>query len=149
MGWSDSFTLFDWSPMPLKFLPFRKLQGCVRYGTGILGTGTLYTVEYLQQQYTASTAQHSAITLAQSSKPSTYVPIRVHIKRSMHVHAYGVRVVFLEHGALGVCKSPVLHLKCWTIYYICHSVPFFLVSERSGRNRCTGTRSALYNTRYM
>ena len=28
-----------------------------------------------------------------------------------------------------------LHLKCWTIYYICHSNPFFLVSERSGRNR--------------
>ena len=28
-----------------------------------------------------------------------------------------------------------LHLKCWTIHYICHSNPFFLVSERSGWNR--------------
>ena len=28
-----------------------------------------------------------------------------------------------------------LHLKCWTMYYIRHSNPFFLVSERSGRNR--------------
>ena len=28
-----------------------------------------------------------------------------------------------------------LHLFFWTIYYICHSAPFLLVSERSGRNR--------------
>ena len=28
-----------------------------------------------------------------------------------------------------------LQLKRWTIYYFCHSVPFFLVSESSGRNR--------------
>ena len=47
-----------------------------------------------------------------SSKPSTYVtirPIRVHIKISygMYVNACGVQVVFVEHGALGICKSPV------------------------------------------
>ena len=39
-----------------------------------------------------------------------------------------------------------LHLKCWTIYFIttsaCHSNPCFFVSERSGRNRCTGIRTA-------
>ena len=34
------------------------------------------------------------------------------IKTSMYVHACGVRVIFLEHGALGICKSP--------IYHICH-----------------------------
>ena len=27
-----------------------------------------------------------------------------------------------------------LHLKCWTICHICHSVPLILVRERSGRN---------------
>ena len=26
-----------------------------------------------------------------------------------------------------------LHRKRWIMYYMCHSVPFFLVSERSGR----------------
>ena len=42
---------------------------------------------------------------------------------------------FLEHRALGMRKSPVRTLNCWTIYYICYSVAFFLVSDRSGRNR--------------
>ena len=28
-----------------------------------------------------------------------------------------------------------MHLKCWTIYCICHSVPCFLVSKLSRRNR--------------
>ena len=36
----------------------------------------------------------------------------------------------MEHGALGICKSPV----CLIVYTVC-SVPFFLlVSERSGRS---------------
>ena len=34
-----------------------------------------------------------------------------------------------------------LHLICWTTY-ICHSVPFLLVSERSGRNRNRPRREA-------
>ena len=59
----------------------------------------------------------------------------VHITRSMCVHECGVRVVFLEHGALGILQVACLHLKCWTIYHICHSVPFFIVSERSGWDR--------------
>ena len=59
----------------------------------------------------------------------------VHMKRGIYVHACGVRVVFLEHEALGICKSPVLHLKGRAIYHIFHSVPFFLVSERSGLDR--------------
>ena len=58
-----------------------------------------------------------------------------HMKRGIYVHACGVRVVFLEHEALGICKSPVLHLKGRAIYHIFHSVPFFLVSERSGLDR--------------
>ena len=71
-----------------------------------------YVVEYLQQYREHSTAQHS---IAQRGDPCTkqqtkYVPTRVHIKistPSIYVHACGVRVVFLEHGALGICKSPV------------------------------------------
>ena len=51
---------------------------------------------------TASTAQHSTMTPAQSSKPST---CRSEYKSKevpgMYVHACGVRVVSLEHGALG------------------------------------------------
>ena len=30
------------------------------------------------------------------------------------------------------------HLKCWTIYHICHSVPFFLGREHIGQNRPLG-----------
>ena len=66
-----------------------------------------YVVEYLQQQYREySTAQRNHPCTKQQTK---YVLIRVHTKTStgMYVHAYGVRVVFLEHGALGICKSPV------------------------------------------
>ena len=40
-----------------------------------------------------------------------------------------------------------LHLNFWTICCICHSVPFLLVSERSGRYERaepSATRSALY-----
>ena len=51
----------------------------------------------------------------------------------MYVHACGVRAVFLAWTAwhLHVASAP----KYWTQYFICHSVPFFRVSERSGRNR--------------
>ena len=44
-----------------------------------------------------------------------YVPIRVHIKRCTYtwytfIHACCVRFVFLGHGALGSCESPVCTL---------------------------------------
>ena len=94
---------------------------------------------------TASTAKHNT---PQRNHPCTkqqtkYVPIRVRIKKSMHVHACCVRFVFLEHGALAFASRLFVHLKCWTIYLpgttnydsVCHSNVFFLVSERSGRNR--------------
>ena len=32
------------------------------------------------------------------------------------VHAFGVRVIILEHGALDVCKSPVCVLKSLDLY---------------------------------
>ena len=85
-------------------------------------------VEYLVYSSTANTAQHSTAphrtaqhNTAQRNQPCTKqqtknVPIRVHIKR-IRVHACGVRVVFLEHGALGITQIACLHLKCWTIYY--------------------------------
>ena len=56
----------------------------------------------------------------------------------MYVHACGIRVVSLEHGALGIFKSPVQcsHLKGWTIYYstiINLSFRSILPSERALR----------------
>ena len=81
-------------------------------------------------------AQHST---AQRNHPCTkqqtkYVPIRVRIKRSVHIHACGVPFVFLEHGDLGI-ESRLLapkmleHLRTT---YVRHSNPFILVSECSG-----------------
>ena len=94
--------------------------------------------EYLHQYREDSTAQHSTaqhsstITPARRSKLE-YVPIRVRIERRMYVHACGVRVQFLA-------------LKCWTIYYVSHSVPLFLVSERSGRTARYAKRLVLLPT---
>ena len=45
-------------------------------------------------------------------------PLHVHI---YYVHACCARFVFLEHGALGILQVACLHLKCWTIYYMCLS----------------------------
>ena len=55
---------------------------------------------------TTRIAQHSTAQSPCTKQQTKYVPIRVH-KKSMYVHACGVQVVFLEHGALGFCKSPV------------------------------------------
>ena len=87
------------------------------------------------QQSTHSTAQ-------QRNPPCTKqqpkdVPIEVRIKRSMYVHACCVPLVLLEHGALGICSrlfAPKMldHLLTTSV---CHPNPFFLASERSGRNR--------------
>ena len=91
-----------------------------------------YVVEYLQQYREHSTAKHSAITPAQSSKPST---CRSSTYQKMYIHT-----CIRRPGFPGACSSwhlqvICLHPKCWTIYCICHSVPFFLVNERSGRKR--------------
>ena len=62
------------------------------------------------------------------------------------IHARGVRVVFLGHGALGICKSSVC-TEFWTSARFIHIVLFycFLVSERSGRKpKPFAERSALY-----
>ena len=85
-------------------------------------------VEYYSN--TASTAQQS------TKQQAKYVPIRVHVKRS----TWYVRTCMQRPGCVpGAWNSrhlqvACLHPKCWTIY-MCHSVPFFLVSERSGWNR--------------
>ena len=67
-----------------------------------------FVVEYLQQYREHSTAPHSA---AQSPlhKAANQVCAdqSIYTKTSMYVHACGVRVVFLEQGALVICKSPV------------------------------------------
>ena len=57
----------------------------------------------------------------------------VHIKRSMHVHACGVRV---GHGALGICKSPV-YTECFG-----PSVPFFSSSGTSVSPEIASLREA-------
>ena len=59
----------------------------------------------VREHQNPSTAQHSATqhSTAQRNHPRTKqakcVPTRICIKRSMYVHACGVRVVCLEHGA--------------------------------------------------
>ena len=65
---------------------------------------------------TASTAQRNhPCTKQQTTK---CVPIRVHIKRSTHVHACGVRFNF--PGAWSSWHLQVACLQnCWTIYYTC------------------------------
>ena len=62
----------------------------------------VYVVEPLAQQ--SAPQQRNPLCTKQQTK---YVPIRVRIKISMYVHAFCVPFVFLEHGALGICKSPV------------------------------------------
>ena len=67
-----------------------------------------YVVEYLQPYREHSTAQHST---AQSPLHKAANQVRADQSRSKEIcaymHAGGVRVVFLEHGALGIRKSPV------------------------------------------
>ena len=59
------------------------------------------------------------------------------------MHACGVWVVFLEHGALGICKSSVCTYS-WTSARFIHIVfHYFLENERSGR-KPPAERSALY-----
>ena len=59
-------------------------------------------VEYQNREHRTAERNHPCTT-----QLTMYVPIRVRVKRSMHVHACDVRVVFLEHGGLGICKSTV------------------------------------------
>ena len=77
---------------------------------------------------------------------STYEKKYVLVLACTYVHACGVRVVFLEHEALGICKSPVCTQNVGpsttnTVNLSC--VALFLVSERSGQNRPLRVRSAL------
>ena len=71
--------------------------------------------------------QHSTIPL--HTAENQYVPIRVSTKRSMYVHAFCVPFVFVEHEALGICKSPQMldHL----LYNICRSFRSMLFREPS------------------
>ena len=68
------------------------------------------------------------------------------------VHACGVRVVTLDHGPLGICKSSVC---TWNRGPLCPLLSrfvlfFFLVSERSGRLPPPAERSAaLYWSVYL
>ena len=125
--------------------------------------GPLYIPVYSRSIYssTASIAQHSAITpdkaanqvradqsattarkqteLARASKSCCAVPgcafSFVVIKKSICVRTC-MRRPGCFPGAWSSWHLQVawLHLKCWTIYHIWRSVPFFL-SERSGRKR--------------
>ena len=97
---------------------------------------------------TASAATHSAITLAQRSKPSTcrseYVSIGV-CTYNMHV-ASGL---FPGTWSSWHLRVACLHLIFLTIYYICHSVPFLpCMSEGSGRNGPLRDAPCIYTSRY-
>ena len=128
--------LFSWSMELLEFvsrlfapkmsdhlhlMPFRSLW------LFVICTSMLSLSIYIS---TASTAQQS------TKQQAKYVPIRVHVKRS----TWYVRTCMQRPGCVpGAWNSRHLqvacvHPKCWTIY-MCHSVPFFPVSERSGRSR--------------
>ena len=62
------------------------------------------------------------------------------------VHVCGVRVVILEHGALGICKSFSFAPKIvnLSVFFIPILLYFFLVSEGSGRRKPPAERSTLY-----
>ena len=111
---------------------------------------------------TASTAQHSTGQSHHSTKQhAKYAPIKARqrkqadrVSESQHVVLCPAVLCFLcrthQKKYVRTCmRRPgcfpgawsswhlhvtCFHLKCWTIYHICHSVPFFLVSERSGQN---------------
>ena len=97
---------------------------------------------------------------AQRNPPCTkqqtkYVPIRVsYVSKQVctyQVYACCVPFVFLEHGALSICKSPVCtkNVEPSTLFAtssVCHSNPCFIVSKRSGRNRCTDIQQHHYSS---
>ena len=102
-------------------------------------------VEYIHNSSTASTAQHSAITPAQSTKPSTC--------RSEYVSQY-VRTCMRRPGCFnGAWSSPHLQVAClhlifWTIHYKLLSFRSILLCELAQRAEPPATRSALYNISY-
>ena len=77
----------------------------------------------------------------QSQYDTTFFFSFAHIRM---MHACGVRVVFLEHGPLGICKSSFC-TYLWTYARFINLVFFysFLISERSGR-KPPAERTALY-----
>ena len=92
--------------------------------------------------------EHS--TAQQRNTPCTkqqtkHVPIRLPIKE-VCTYMHAASRLFPGAWSSWPLQVACLHLKCWTIYFIttsaCHSNPCFFVSERSGRNRCTGIRKA-------
>ena len=67
-----------------------------------------------------STAQHSTAqqrNLPYTKQQTKYVPIRVHIERSMYVHACCVPSFFWSMSSWHL-KVACVHLKSWTIYFI-------------------------------
>ena len=67
-------------------------------------TCTKYVVEPRAQQ---STARHSSAITPAQRKIQVRANQITYKKKYVRVHACGVPFVFLEHGALGICKSPV------------------------------------------
>ena len=99
-----------------------------------------------------SKAQRNPSCTKQQTK---YVPIRVsYVSKQVctyQVYACCVPFVFLEHGALSICKSPVCtkNVEPSTLFAtssVCHSNPCLIVSERSGRNRCTDIQQHHYSS---
>ena len=97
---------------------------------------------------------------SKSARPTAGVmlPVRLYTAHSLRsrfyfVDACGVRVAFVDHGALGICKSPVC-TEPWTSlsasfariwFIILFKKKNFLVSELSGRRKTPAQRSALDN----
>ena len=91
-----------------------------------------HVIEDLQLYREHSTAQHST---TQSPLQTNCVTISVHIKRKYvsYLRPYMQRPgCFPEAWSSWRLQVACLHLEYWTVYCIRHSVPFFLVSERSG-----------------
>ena len=77
----------------------------------------------------------------------TVTSLRLRLRPFYVVHTCGVRVIFGDHGALGICKSLVSPPKTVDLsvrFSHSHYVQFFFVSERSGRRKPPAERSALY-----
>ena len=109
----------------------------------------MYVVEPNREH---SKAQHSTAAQSPLHKAANQVPVNQSThQRNMYVHVRCVPFVFLEHGALGMMASRLFAPKMLyhLLYYctsVCHSDPCFFVSERSGRNRCTGIQQQQFSS---
>ena len=78
-----------------------------------------------------------------TKQQNNYVPIGIPVNRTIRAYPYCVPFVFLEHGARGICRSPV-STKTFgsSTYYVGLSFQYILNCERPWPAEPPATRSA-------